>query len=179
MIQRAEPAILRSLCCMCDAEDNSLCHINGPYACSRPDVHYLCLVSVWRALRDGRGVHHIPARYVYELIEAIHAIFLSLFAQPLAHAILQYAAGLGKYVPYLVAREHIRSLSKAMINPPILLIIRSHLHRTSHHGREMVASVAQKVSKRVAISMWEVCDPSNSPAAGTARPIGNGEARTH
>lgn len=80
---------------------------------------------------------------------------------------------------YLVARVHVRSLSKAMVNPPILLIIRSHLHRTSHHGREMVASVDQKVSKRFPISMWEVCAPSNSLATGTDRPIGTGAARTH
>lgn len=80
---------------------------------------------------------------------------------------------------YLVARKHVRSLSKAVINPPILFIIRSHLHRTSHHGREMVASGGPKVSKRFAIFMWEVCDPSNSLATGTGRPIGNGGARTH
>lgn len=81
--------------------------------------------------------------------------------------------------PYLVARKHVRSLSKAMINPPILFIIWSHLHRTSHHRREMVASGGPKVSERFAIFMWEVCDPSNSLLRGTDRPIGNGGARTH
>lgn len=115
-------------------------------------------------------------------MEDIHALLLRLFVHRLASLIPMVECRRKLRAAHLVAWVHVCSLSVAMINAPILLIVGRNLHRARHHRRQVVVSKCSKSQLQV-FTVARVAVLRRDATHQIVCPRGDrltvGEARTH